>query len=187
MKPMKNIPLADRPLTRRQSIASVALVVGGLAVGRKSAFAAPDDGTSHSAEAIHQEAVIAASPQRIYDALMDAEQFQKVQLLGGAMKASDLAAKPAEISRDPGGAFSLFGGYIFGRQIELVAGKRIVQAWREGSWPAGVYSIAKFDLVAEGSGTKIVFDHTGFPAGEAEHLAAGWRSHYWHALQQFLT
>jgi hypothetical protein len=49
-----------------------------------------------------------------------AQQFQKVELLGGATKPSDLEAKPAEISPEPGGSFSIFGAYIVGRQLELV-------------------------------------------------------------------
>jgi activator of HSP90 ATPase len=83
--------------------------------------------------------------------------------------------------------FSLFGGYITGRQIELVPNLRIVQAWRAGGWDPGHYSIAKFELVEQGSGTKIVFDHTGFPIGQAEHLAEGWKGNYWEPLEKFLT
>jgi len=95
--------------------------------------------------------------------------------------------KPTEISREVGGAFALFGGYITGRHIELVPNERIVQAWRVGSWDPGVYSIAKFVLAEQGSGTKIVFDHTGFPRGLGEHLAAGWKAHYWEPLEKFLA
>jgi activator of HSP90 ATPase len=86
-----------------------------------------------------------------------------------------------------GGAFTLFGGYITGRHIELVPNQRIVQAWRTGAWPAGVYSIAKFELVEQGAGCKIVFDHTGFPKGEAESLASGWKAHYWEPMAKLLT
>jgi activator of HSP90 ATPase len=50
-----------------------------------------------------------------------------------------------------GGAFTLFGGYITGRHVELVPNDRIVQAWRTGGWAPGVYSIAKFELVEQGS------------------------------------
>jgi activator of HSP90 ATPase len=95
--------------------------------------------------------------------------------------------KPTEIGREAGGGFSLFGGYVTGRQIELVPNERIVQAWRAGSWDPGIYSIAKFDLVEQGSGTKIIFHHTGFPEGQAGHLAAGWKGNYWEPLQKFLA
>ncbi|MFY9989405.1 MAG: SRPBCC domain-containing protein [Chthoniobacterales bacterium] len=50
----------------------------------------------------------------------------------------------------------------------------------------GVYSIVKFELVEQGGETKIVFDHTGFPKGDAESFASGWKAHYWDPLQKFL-
>jgi len=98
-----------------------------------------------------------------------------------------LGDKPAEISREVGGPFTLFGWYITGRHVELVPNERIVQAWRTGGWAPGVYSIAKFELVEQGSGTKIVFDHMGFPKGEVEVLASGWKAHYWEPLAKLLA
>jgi Activator of Hsp90 ATPase homolog 1-like protein len=68
-----------------------------------------------------------------------------------------------------------------------VPSERIVQAWRTGGWFQGVYSIVKFELVEQGDGTKIVFDHTGFPKGDAEHLATGWKAHDWEPLQKLLS
>jgi activator of HSP90 ATPase len=86
-----------------------------------------------------------------------------------------------------GGTFALFGGYIVGRHIELVPNELIVQAWRVGSWDRGIYSIIRFQLTEQGAGTKIIFDHTGFPKGQAEHLASGWQEHYWDPLEKFLS
>jgi activator of HSP90 ATPase len=121
---------------------------------------------------IHQEVDFAAPPQRLYETLLDSKQF------------AALSGAPAEISREVGGAFSAFGGHIVGRNVELVANKRIVQAWRPVSWPAGVYSIVRFEFKAHGSGTRLVFDHIGFPEGEHDHLAEGWESHYWALLKK---
>jgi activator of HSP90 ATPase len=149
--------------------------------------AADNNGVTRTAEAIHQETTYKASPQRVYEALTDSAQFQKVELASGAMKPEELNQVPAKISTEPGGAFSLFGGYITGRQIELVPGKLIVQAWRAGNWPAGWYSIAHFELVADGAGTKIIFSHLGFPAGDADSLATGWQAHYWDGLTKFFA
>jgi activator of HSP90 ATPase len=176
----------DRP-TRRQAIVGVAMACGGLALSSTKAWAGAEEEISHTAESIHQEPVFKASRKRVYEALTDAKQFEKVVQLSGAMK-SGMApgAKPAEISHEAGGAFALFGGYVTGRHLELVPNERIVQAWRAGSWDPGDYSIAKFQLVEQGAGTKIVFDHTGFPKGQAEHLAAGWKMNYWEPLQKIL-
>ncbi len=178
--------LATGP-TRRQAIVGVAVTLGGLALGSMKAWAAAEEEISHSAESIHQEPVFKASRKRVYEALTDSKQFDKVIQLSGVMQSMRLGDKPAEISREVGGAFTLFGGYITGRHIELLPNERIVQAWRTGSWDPGVYSIAKFELVEQGSETKIVFDHTGFPKGAGEHLAAGWKAHYWEPLAKFLV
>jgi len=173
--------------TRRQAIAGVAIALGGLALGSTKAWAGTEDGISHTSDAIHQEPIFTASRKRVFDALTDAKQFDKVIQLSGVMQAMHLPDKPAEISHEAGGAFKLFGGYITGRQVELVPGERIVQAWRTGGWDPGIYSIAKFELVEQGSRTKIIFDHTGFPQGKAEVLASGWKAHYWEPLEKLLS
>jgi activator of HSP90 ATPase len=142
---------------------------------------------SRTEESIHQEVAFKASRKRVYETLTDTKQFNKVTELSGAMQSGmPLGTAPTEISREVGGAFSLFGGHIAGRHIDLVPDQRIVQAWRVADWGPGVYSIAKFELAEQGTGTKIVFDHTGFPSGQGEHLAAGWKANYWEPLGKFL-
>jgi activator of HSP90 ATPase len=178
--------LANGP-TRRQAIIGVAVAFGALALKSTEAWAGAEEEISRTAESIHQEALFKASRKRVYEALTDASQFDKVIQLSGAMQSMHLGDKPTEISREVGGAFTLFGGYITGRHIELVPNERIVQAWRTGGWAPGVYSITKFELVQQGSGTRIVFDHTGFPKGEAEVLASGWKAHYWEPLAKLLA
>jgi uncharacterized protein YndB with AHSA1/START domain len=95
---------------------------------------------------IHQEAVINASPGQIYEFLTNGEIF------GAATEMS------AQVSDREGEPFSLFGGRVEGRQIELVPGERVVQAWRFGSghpdaWEPRVYSIVRFTLRPEGDAT----------------------------------
>jgi uncharacterized protein YndB with AHSA1/START domain len=180
---------ASRP-TRREAIAGAAVAVAGLALGSAKAWAAAEEEISHSAEAIHQEPVFKASRKRVYEALTETKQFHRIVELSGVLTSGMLppgATKPTEVSREEGGAFVGFGGYVTGRHIELVRDVRIVQAWRAGSWDPGIFSIARFELVEQGTGTKIVFDHTGFPKGAAEHLASGWKAHYWEPLEKLLA
>lgn len=180
-----------REFSRRvASMLSVAGIGGGAIVvagDLKAAGQAGDEGISHNNDAIHQEVVFKASRKRVYEALTDSKQLEKVVLLSDAMKTKMVQNSATTMGREAGSAFSTYGGYISGRQIELVPGERIVQAWRAGSWPAGIYSIAKFELTEQGDGTNLVFDHTGFPPGTAEHLAAGWKSNYWEPLAKFLA
>jgi activator of HSP90 ATPase len=124
---------------------------------------------------IHQEVVFHARPEQIYRALTDAAQF------------STMTGPPAEIEPVAGGAFSCFGGMIHGRTLELAADRLLVQAWRVKLWGEGVYSVARFELQPDGADTRVVLDHSGFPDGQAEHLASGWHANYWEPLRKHLA
>jgi len=125
--------------------------------------------------ALHQEISINATPHRIYDILLDAKEF------------AAFTGAPATIDPKEGGSFSMFGGLIVGRNVELVPDQMIVQAWRPTHWSPGVYSMAKFALKPQGSTTLVILDHTGFPEGEYDHLEWGWNNHYWEPLKKFVA
>ena len=169
-------------MTRRTFALQIARLAPSAVLATPMLAAGGDGGISKTAESIHQEVPIAASPSRIYSVLIDAALFTKMTTLSG-MK----GGPPATIARVAGGAFSLFGGLIVGRHVELVPNRRVVQAWRETTWDPGVYSLVKFELKPQGIGTLIVFDHTGFPLGAAAHLSVGWGEHYWQPLKLLLT
>ncbi len=175
---------------RRQLLRAGALTVGGFALLEAMSAAARGtrvlNGISRTAAAIHQEPVFTANRKRLYEALTDAGQFDKVIQLSGVMQGAK-SSMPTAISTAEGGAFALFGGYITGRQLELQPQQLIVQAWRAGSWGAGLYSIAHFQLVDHENGSQIIFDHRGFPNDQAEHLAAGWQANYWTPLAKLLS
>jgi len=139
-----------------------------------------DDGISRTCECIHQEVVFKAGRTRVYQALTEARQFSKVTdfIVPGAV---------ATISPEVGGAFSLFGGVITGRHIEMAPGERLTQAWREKNWDPGVYSLVRFQLNEQGADTRLIFDQSAIPQGHAGHLAPGWKSHYWEPLQKYLA
>jgi activator of HSP90 ATPase len=176
------------PLTRRRLLCGALLGAGGLAAARVQSWANVANEVSHSAEAIHQEVTFKALRQRVYTALMNTAQFDKVTHLGAAMQGnSSLGNQPTQISPELGGSFTLFGGHIIGRHLELVPGTRIVQAWRVADWDPGIFSVVKFQLADQGSGTKLIFDHVGFPQGLGQHLAEGWTGNYWQPLAKFLA
>jgi activator of HSP90 ATPase len=172
---------------RREVLTGGAIAVGGLAWPRSPAWAATAGEISRAAESIHQEPTFTVPRKRVYEALTDAGQFERVTQASGVMKELSQMTQPTRISPDEGGRFVLFGGYIFGRHIELVPNELIVQAWRVGNWSRGIYSLVRFELLDLSPGTRIVFDHSGFPAGKAEHLAAGWHAHYWEPLEKILA
>jgi uncharacterized protein YndB with AHSA1/START domain len=126
-------------------------------------------------DAIEQEVVIPATPERVYAAYMDSAQHEAFTHNGSA-----------NIENNVGGAFSSHGGAISGRNVELVPNARIVQAWRVANWPQGVYSVVRIDLEPVASGTRLRLRHDAFPTGEREHLDAGWHARYWEPLTEYL-
>ena|SRR5450755_3084705 len=160
---------------RPRKIIVVAALLTVLGLTSSRAETSPPEAPPDKRTFLHQEVEFNASPQRIYEILLDSKQF------------SAFSGAPAEISREVGGAISMFGGRIVGRNIELVPNERIVQAWRESGWPPGVYSLVKFELKGDGSKTRIIFDHTGFGEGHFEHLNVGWKMRYWDPLEKFLS
>ena len=134
-----------------------------------------------SAITIHQETEIKASPAQLYQVLISSKAFSDCT----KKSFPSFSAASATIDAVAGGSFSLFDGHIVGRILELVPNERIVEAWRVVDWPAGIYSIARFEFRANGTGTTVVFDHTGFPKGLKGHLASGWTEHYWDALSKY--
>jgi activator of HSP90 ATPase len=168
-------------LTRRQAIAGVAVALASVAADSEAWGDTPPPtekdapGAANNARtSLHQEINISAPPQRIYEALTDAKQF------------AAFTGMPAEIDPKEGGSFSTFNGMVVGRNIEMIPGQRIVQAWRPTHWDPGIYSIVKFELKPQGAETIIVLDHTGFPEGEFDHLNPGWKWRYWDPLKKFL-
>lgn len=123
---------------------------------------------------IRQSISIRCSPERLYGAMISDAQFGQA------------TGAPANIAAEEGGPFSCFGGQITGRQIELKTNRRIVQAWRAGSWPEGVYSVVRFDIVRENGSTTVTMDQSGFPDGDKPHLEAGWHKMYWTPLKAHL-
>lgn len=188
MTARKRLTTDSPSATRRAVLAGASIGLGTIALRPSSAMADDDGSISHSAEAIHQEVILKAPRAPVYAVLTDAELFQRLVLASGAVKSGMVSpAQTARISGEPGGAFALFGGHISGRMIELDPDRRVVQAWRAADWPEGVYSIARFELLDSGAGTRLVFDHTGFPKGQADHLAAGWKVNYWEPLAKVLA
>lgn len=180
------------------SLRSTSLVAAIGFAGR--AYGAEGDGASaetlnsneisHANAAIHQEVTFAAPPSRIFQTLTVAALFDRVVQLSSAMNSDMkkmLGTSPTQIDARQGGAFTLFGGYVTGRNIELVPDKLIIQAWRAGSWVPGDFSIARFALVEHGPQTRLVFDHAGFPSEAADHLAKGWHENYWEPLAKSLV
>ena len=124
---------------------------------------------------ITQKVVIPkASPKQVYEAYVDPKKH-------GEFTASKATGKPVV-----GGKFTAWDGYIFGKNLELEAGKRIVQEWTTTDWEEG-YPASKLELTfcEVSAGTQIVMVHSNVPKEQADEIEQGWTEFYWEPLKKY--
>jgi activator of HSP90 ATPase len=125
-------------------------------------------------ETIVQTASIDATPDEVYEAYTDPK------------KHSEFTGSPATGSPRVGGRFTAWDGYISGRYVELVKGKKIVHEWRTTEWPAGYpASVVELTFKPKGKKTELTMVHSKVPAEQAEDYAEGWTDFYWKPLRKY--
>jgi uncharacterized protein YndB with AHSA1/START domain len=109
-----------------------------------------------------------APPEAIYDLLADSRSRTEVTGLEAVM------------SDKIGGTFSTDAGQVTGVNVDLVPGRRLVQAWRRSDFPEGIYSMAAITLApTAGGGTELVLTHRGVPKHLLDQIEDYWRVVYW--------
>ena len=124
---------------------------------------------------IKQRVKFSAPPAAVYDLLADSK------------KRSAVTGRKATISRRIGGAFTADGNEVSGVNVDLVPGKRIVQAWRHRKFPDGIYSMAAVTLApTPAGGTELVLTHRGVPKDLIPETERTWREQYWSRMKAYL-
>jgi uncharacterized protein YndB with AHSA1/START domain len=117
--------------------------------------------------------VIPATPQQVYDAWLSSEGH------------SGMTGAGAHTSARVGAAFDAWDGYIEGRNVELVPGKKIVQSWRTTEFKRSEPdSRIEVTLEAVRGGTRVTLRHTNVPDG-GEHYEPGWRESYFEPMKEY--
>ena len=124
---------------------------------------------------IRQSVTFRASPHEVYELLMDSR------------KHSHFTKSKAKISREVGGKFTAYDGWIEGINLELVKDKKIVQKWRGVDWPKGHYSKVTFLFEKMKDGTKLKFTQTDVPEEHYQSIKEGWYEHYWEHMKKMLN
>lgn len=125
---------------------------------------------------IEQTVFFEAPPDAVYDALLDPK------------KHSEFTGSPATTSARKGATFTAWEGYIAGKNLELVKGKKIVQEWKTTEWPEG-YPVSRleFRLAAKRGGTELKMVHSKVPAEQVASYTTGWKTSYWDPLKGYLA
>jgi len=124
---------------------------------------------------INQKVTFNTSPEILYNMLM---QEKKHEAFTGA---------EAKISYRVGGEFSVWDGYITGKNILLEKGKMIVQEWWCGDLPDGHNTTVTFSFsVIKNNKTQLAFTQTNVPPDQYDALSKGWIDFYWNPMKQYL-
>jgi activator of HSP90 ATPase len=125
-------------------------------------------------KSIRQTASFKTDPAKLYELLMDSK------------KHSAFTEADAKISKNVGGKFEAYDGWIEGKNIKLVPNKKIVQKWRGSDWPESHFSVVTFELKRKGTGTLLVFTQKGVPVSVYRDISSGWKEHYWTKMKRYL-
>jgi uncharacterized protein YndB with AHSA1/START domain len=120
-------------------------------------------------------ATIPAAPKQVYDVWLSSKGH--TQMTGSVAKAS------ARV----GGTFTAWDGYIAGRNLKLVPGRRIVQSWRTTEF-ASADPDSQIEVLLEKApgGTKLTLRHTNIPGGQYDYRS-GWRECYFEPMKKYFA
>ena len=125
-------------------------------------------------EEIRQKVLIDANPVDVFNAYVDPKKHEA------------FTGSPATGSPKPRGRFTAWDGYISGRYLELIKGKKIVHEWRTTEWPPGYPpSLVTLTLTDSGGKTALTMVHAKVPAEQAESYTEGWKESYWEPLKRY--
>jgi uncharacterized protein YndB with AHSA1/START domain len=119
---------------------------------------------------IQQTYEMNASPEEVFKALVDSEIIQ------------DWSGDEAKMSGEVGGKWSLWGGQMFGTNLEVVKNKKLVQEWCYDQWDQP--SRVTFTLKAKGKKTVVELLHEDVPQKSLNSISDGWGAYYLGAIQE---
>jgi activator of HSP90 ATPase len=95
---------------------------------------------------------------------------------------------PAKISAKEGAKFSAHGGYIIGKNLQLIKDKLIVQSWYGTDWEKGNID-STFTLLFEQKGKDAVIHmtHANIPDKNVKGIKQGWIDYYWTPWKKHLA
>ena len=94
----------------------------------------------------------------------------------------------AKISAEEGAKFSAHGGYCWGKNLQLVKDKLIVQSWRASDWKkTDLDSTLILIFEQKKNDALLTMIHANLPDNQATALNDGWNEFYWKPWKKYLA
>lgn len=94
------------------------------------------------------------------------------------------SGEPAQMTDKVGDEFSLWGGDIIGKNLEMIPNEKIVQQWYFGE--EGPESIVTIKIWVKKSQCSIELRHTNIPNEAYDNIVEGWNDAYLGAVKALL-
>lgn len=115
-----------------------------------------------------------AAPEAVYTAWLSSEEH------------SAMTGGEAKIGASPDAPYKAWDGYIEGRNVELVPGRRIVQTWRTSEFPNGHPDLLlTVELEPIAGGARLTLTHRGVPDGQTSYETHGWKEFYFEPMRVY--
>jgi activator of HSP90 ATPase len=125
---------------------------------------------------IVQSVIFRASPQELFDIYTDSK------------KHSAATGAKALVSAKAGGKFRAFDGMLAGRNLVVIPGRMVVQAWRATHWQdSDLDSILVIEFSKVAGGGRIDLVHVGVPEHDHKGVSNGWPKYYWKPWRKYLS
>lgn len=111
-----------------------------------------------------------ATPEEVFNALINPDLIQT------------WSGDEAKMNAKVGGTFSLWGGQMFGINLEIVKNKRLVQQWSYSNWKEP--SKVTFTIKVVGKKTIINLLHEDVPEKSVNSISDGWDAYYLGAMKE---
>ena len=111
-----------------------------------------------------------ATPEEVFNALINPDLIQT------------WSGDEAKMNAKVGGTFSLWGGQMFGINLEIVKNKRLVQQWSYSNWKEP--SKVTFTIKVVEKKTIVNLLHEDVPEKSVNSISDGWDAYYLGAMKE---
>lgn len=127
-------------------------------------------------ESLKMKIVLPVKADKLYKAWLNSKEH--TLFTGAEAKASDKV----------NGKFTAWDGYIEGKNVELIPGKKIVQTWRTSEF-ADDAPDSKLEITFEEKAGKTTLNlaHSNLQKGDAKKYTDGWKQFYFTPMKQYFT
>jgi uncharacterized protein YndB with AHSA1/START domain len=127
-------------------------------------------------KAIQQAIRFAAPPEELFEMYVDSK------------KHSAATGAAARMSREAGGSFTAWNGQLRGKNLLVVPGRLVMQAWRATHWPkSNPDSLLLLTFTPAPGGGQVELAHMNVPAHDHAGVTKGWPKYYWEPWKKYIA